>query len=96
MLTFQHNKIARIENLISLPNLLYLDLHDNLIKEIENIAIPSMKVLLMAKNQLTKIRNVSELPKLEVLDLHSNKISRIEGFGLLNSLKWRILITWYR
>ena len=32
MLTFQHNKICKIENLISLPNLLYLDLYDNQVK----------------------------------------------------------------
>ena len=87
MLTFQHNKIVKIENLISLPNLLYLDLHDNLIRDIENLTIPSLKVLLLAKNQLTKIKNIHEQPKLEVLDLHSNKISKIEGFGMLNSLR---------
>jgi len=33
MLTFQHNKVYKIENLISLPNLLYIDLYDNQIKE---------------------------------------------------------------
>ena len=77
MLTFQHNKVVKIENLISLPHLLYLDLHDNLIKDIENVAIPTLKVLLIAKNNLTKIKNISELNKLEVLDLHSNKIPKI-------------------
>lgn len=87
MLTFQHNKIGKIENLISLPNLLYLDLHDNLIKDIENIAIPSVKVLLIAKNQLTKIKNIHELTKLEVLDLHSNKIPKMEGFAMLTALR---------
>ena len=77
MLTFQHNKVVKIENLISLPHLLYLDLHDNLIKDIENVAIPTLKVLLIAKNNLTKIKNINELTKLEVLDLHSNKIPKI-------------------
>ena len=66
MLTFQHNLIAKIENLISLPNLLYIDFFDNQIKEIENLAngIPTLKVLLMPKNQISKIRNVTELVKL--------------------------------
>ena len=59
MLTFQHNKVNKIENLISLPHLLYLDLHDNLIKDIENIAIPTLKVMLIAKNNLNKIKNIS-------------------------------------
>jgi len=62
-------------------------LHDNLIKDIENLAVPALKVLLIAKNQLTKIKNISELSKLEVLDLHSNKIPKMEGFGALTSLR---------
>ena len=57
--------------------MLYLDLHDNLIKDIENVAIPTLKVLLIAKNNISKIKNISELNKLEVLDLHSNKIPKI-------------------
>ena len=79
MLTFQHNGISRIENLISLPNLLYIDFFDNQIKEIENIlnGVPTLKVLLLPKNQIGRIKNISELVKLEVLDLHSNKISKI-------------------
>jgi leucine-rich repeat-containing protein 49 len=64
MLTFQHNKIPKIENLISLPYLLYLDFHDNLIKDIENLALPTLKVLMIAKNNIGKIKNISELVKL--------------------------------
>ena len=37
ILTYQHNKISRIEHLVSLPNLLYLDLYDNMIKEIDGL-----------------------------------------------------------
>lgn len=37
ILTYQHNKIVKIENLVSLPYLLYLDLYDNQVREIENI-----------------------------------------------------------
>jgi leucine-rich repeat-containing protein 49 len=37
ILTYQHNRISKIENLVSLPNLLYIDLYDNMIKEIENM-----------------------------------------------------------
>ena len=64
MITFQHNKIHKIENLISLPNLLYIDLYDNLIKEMESLALPTLKVLLLPKNQITKIRGINELTKL--------------------------------
>ena len=37
ILTYQHNRIQAIENLVSLPNLLYLDLYDNMIKEIDGL-----------------------------------------------------------
>lgn len=37
ILTYQHNRVIEIENLVSLPNLLYLDLYDNLIKEIDGL-----------------------------------------------------------
>lgn len=65
--------------MISLPNILYLDLFDNQIKEIDSLStgIPTLKVLLLPKNNISKIKNVSELIKLEVLDLHANKISKI-------------------
>lgn len=61
MLTFQHNSIQKIENLISLPNLLYVDFFDNQIKEIDNIlnGTPTLKVLLLPKNQISKIKNIS-------------------------------------
>ena len=59
MLTFQHNKVYRIENLISLPNLLYIDLYDNQIKEMENLSVLTLKVLLLPKNQISKIRGIT-------------------------------------
>jgi leucine-rich repeat-containing protein 49 len=64
MLTFQHNKIFKIENLISLPNLLYIDLYDNQIKEMDNLGLPSLKVLLLPKNLISKIKGIQELGKL--------------------------------
>ena len=56
MLTFQHNKIVKVENLISLPNLLYIDLYDNQIREMENLSVLTLKVLLLPKNHITKIK----------------------------------------
>jgi leucine-rich repeat-containing protein 49 len=37
ILTYQHNRILKIENLVSLPQLLYLDLYDNQVKDIESL-----------------------------------------------------------
>jgi len=56
---------------------LYIDLYDNQIREIENIGVPALKVLLLSKNLVTRIKGIGELGKLEVLDLHQNKISKI-------------------
>lgn len=51
ILTYQHNRVTKIENLVSLPTLLYIDLYDNMIKEIENLnAITQLRVLLLPKN----------------------------------------------
>ncbi|KAL4463897.1 hypothetical protein ABPG74_005834 [Tetrahymena malaccensis] len=88
ILTYQHNKISRIENLVSLPYLLYLDLYDNQVKEIEAIyTLSQLRVLLLPKNQITRIQQIDQLTKLEVLDLHSNKIQKIEGIKTLVNLK---------
>lgn len=56
ILTYQHNKIQKLENLVSLNNLLYIDLYDNQIKEIEGLeSLPQLRVLLLPKNQITKL-----------------------------------------
>lgn len=67
--------------------MLYIDLYDNQVKEMENLGVSTLKVLLLPKNQITKIKGIQELGKLEVLDLHSNKIPKIEGLSALHSLR---------
>jgi leucine-rich repeat-containing protein 49 len=37
LLNLQHNHITQIENLVSLPNLIFLDLYNNQIKEISHL-----------------------------------------------------------
>jgi len=88
ILSFQHNKIKKIENLVSLPNLLYLDLLDNKIEVLENIdSLQNLRILLLPQNFLNEIKSLEKINKLEVLDLHSNKIQKIEGLKNLKSLK---------
>lgn len=88
LLNYQHNLISKIENLLSLPNLIFLDLYDNQIKEINNLqTVPSLRVLMMGKNLIDKIKNLTSLTKLDVLDLHSNKIIKIENLGHLQELR---------
>lgn len=88
LLNFQHNQISKIENLVSLPNLIFLDLYSNLIKEISHLhTVPTLRVLMLGKNQIDKIKNLQTLTKLDVLDLHSNRISKIENIAHLQDLR---------
>ena len=88
LLNYQHNFIVKIENLLSLPNLIFLDLYNNQIKEINSLhTVQTLRVLMLGKNLIEKIRNLNSLNKLDVLDLHSNKISKIENISHLQELR---------
>jgi leucine-rich repeat-containing protein 49 len=88
LLNFQHNAISKIENLVSLPNLIFLDLYSNAIKEISHLhTVPTLRVLMLGKNQIDRIKNLQALTKLDVLDLHSNRISKIENIAHLQDLR---------
>ena len=84
----QLNTISKIENLVSLPNLVCLDLYSNKISEIENLhTVPSLRMLSLGKNNIVRIRGLDSLKHLEMLDLHTNKISKIENIKHLSNLK---------
>jgi leucine-rich repeat-containing protein 49 len=88
LLNLQTNQICKIENLVSLPNLICLDLYSNKISEIQNLhTVPSLRVLMLGKNFVTRIRNLDSLKHLEMLDLHTNKISKIENIKHLSGLR---------
>ena len=88
LLNLQHNHVSKIENLVSLPALIFLDLYNNNIKEICNLhTVPTLRVLMLGKNYIERIRNLQNLTKLDVLDLHSNKIGKIENIGHLSELR---------
>ncbi|OMJ83705.1 hypothetical protein SteCoe_14384 [Stentor coeruleus] len=88
LLNYQHNFISKIENLLSLPNLIFLDLYNNQIKEINSLhTVPTLRVLMLGKNLIDKIKNLNGLTKLDVLDLHSNKIVKIENVSHLQELR---------
>ena len=82
------NLITKIDHLISLNNLLFLNLYENKISEIENLqTVPKLKALMLGKNNISKIKNLQVLPEIEVLDLHSNKIKLIENLSCLKKLR---------
>ena len=88
LLNLQSNQISKIENLVSLPTLVWLDLNWNKIAEIENLhTVPSLRMLFLGKNCITRIRGLDSLKYLEMIDLHSNKISKIENLKHLTNLK---------
>jgi len=75
LLNLQGNKIKKIENLVSLPSLLYLDLFDNQITEIGELTkVSTLKMLMIGKNLIKRIKGLETLNKLNGLDLHSNQI----------------------
>ncbi len=99
LLNLQNNLVARMENLVNLPQLIFLDLYSNKIKVVSGIALshvlkriegldglPSLRVLMLGKNEIEKIESLSLSTRLDVLDLHSNRICRI---GLI---PWRALL----
>ena len=70
------NQITKIENLVSLPNLHFLNLGSNKLTEINNcqITLVHLKALILSSNLLTQIRNLSSFANLEMVDLSDNKI----------------------
>ncbi|CAD7969164.1 unnamed protein product [Amoebophrya sp. A120] len=79
LLNYQKNSIQKIENLVSLPNLIFLDLYGNQIETIENLqTVPTLKVLMLGKNKIKKgVEHLALLPKLDVVDLHANSLKEM-------------------
>lgn len=90
LMSLQHNLLSRIEgqNFSQLTKLVFLDLYDNQIEKIYDLApLENLRVLLIGKNRVKKIEGLRSLIKLEVLDLHGNQIVQITGLENLSSLK---------
>jgi hypothetical protein len=73
-----NNEITKLENLVSLPYLNYLDLSSNLISKINNFslsnAVHKLRVLNLSKNRIEAIQNLDLFTSLDVLDLQDNRI----------------------
>lgn len=77
-LNLSNNSITKIENIVSLPNLSFLDLTSNKLREITtHPTVKSLKVLILARNQIEEIKNLECLPSLEIIDLHENRIKTV-------------------
>lgn len=74
------NEIQRVENLVSLQNLVILNLSHNLLSTLAGFDnIRSLHVLDLSYNFLTKVSNLSCLDQLEDLNLAHNKIEDLRG-----------------
>lgn len=90
LMSLQHNLLTKIEssNFSQLTKLVFLDLYDNQIEKVCNLALlENLRVLLIGKNRIRKIEGLKQLFKLEVLDLHGNQIQQITGLEDLLLLK---------
>jgi Leucine-rich repeat (LRR) protein len=81
LLNYQNNYISEIKNIFNLPNLIFLDLYNNCIEEINDSlsCVPTLRVLMLGKNRIKTIHNIDSLYKLDVLDLHSNHVSKVSA-----------------
>ena len=102
-LNLQNNEILKIENLVSLPNLHFLDLSQNKLTELGLCIskLTAMRVLILSKNMLSALNGpngiasvVSSLINLDMLDLHDNRIYGaldLQGLNLTGLQNLRIL-----
>ena len=52
-LNLQNNEITKIENLVSLPNLTFIDVSGNKLKDISNFStVENLRVLMLSKNMI--------------------------------------------
>ncbi|CAM9532429.1 unnamed protein product [Ectocarpus fasciculatus] len=89
LLNYQNNLISKITNLANLPNLIFIDLYNNVIDTLEGplSTMAALRVMMVGKNKIQKISNLHSLRKLDVLDLHSNSIQKMGGLDGLQDLR---------
>ncbi|KAF1335668.1 hypothetical protein FI667_g1023, partial [Globisporangium splendens] len=75
LLNLQNNSIRKIENLLGLPNLIFLDLYNNRIEASGSYF-----------NDIEVMQNLNDLKELRVLNLGGNKIAALENIEKLTLL----------
>lgn len=87
-LVLKRNKVSKIENLVSLPNLENIDLSFNVIREITNLnTLEKLRHLNLRNNIIDNIYGLGLLQVLESLDLANNKVKKIERLEKCINLK---------
>ncbi|CAL7935781.1 unnamed protein product [Xylocopa violacea] len=79
--------VLKIDHLWVMPNLVKLQMSNNIIEKIENLNdLVNLRELDLSFNQIKIIENLDSLTKLEILLLFNNEISEIEGIDNLSNL----------
>lgn len=86
-LSFSFKNIMKIDNLRGLTNLTKLQLDNNIISKVENIAhLVHLKWLDLSFNNILKIEGLNTLTKLTDLSLFNNRIEELAGIDNLSEL----------
>ena len=82
-LVFSNNSIQKIENLVSLKNLLSISFSHNLLSKIGNgfENVKKLKLIDLSYNFIENIEGLEHLDQLDDLNLSHNKISNINPLG---------------
>ncbi|OQR92561.1 hypothetical protein THRCLA_08672 [Thraustotheca clavata] len=88
VLSLSFKNIFKIDNLITMKNLLKLQLDNNVIQEIEGIShLTNLTWLDLSFNNISEIKGLDTLKKLNDLTLYNNNIAKLENLEQLQQLQ---------
>ncbi|CAG7718493.1 unnamed protein product [Allacma fusca] len=89
-LNLSRNKVSALENFRPdvFPNLLLLELRENLITSLDGVSLPKLENLYVAGNQLQSLAGIENCPMLKVVHARHNMISHLPDFIKLPNLEY--------
>ncbi|KAF0682463.1 Aste57867_25415 [Aphanomyces stellatus] len=88
VLTLSFKNVFKIDNLLTLKNLVKLQLDNNVIQEIDGIAhLTCLTWLDLSFNNIAEIKGLETLTKLQDLTLYNNNIVKLENLDMLKGLQ---------
>ncbi|XP_065185046.1 protein phosphatase 1 regulatory subunit 7-like [Sycon ciliatum] len=81
------NRISKINELGSVPELTVLELGSNRLRKLEGMEeLPKLEQLYVGRNKITSLQNLYPLVNLTLLSIQSNRLTKIEGLECLVNL----------
>ncbi|RQM31281.1 hypothetical protein B5M09_007561 [Aphanomyces astaci] len=88
VLSLSFKNVFKIDNLVTLKNLVKLQMDNNVIQEIEGIShLTSLTWLDLSFNNIAEIKGLDTLTRLQDLTLYNNNISKLENLDTLKGLQ---------